>query len=117
MPLTLLSNNLLVAKLGPPVWHWLEAAGAYEMAALRGAAVLLRSCRQEKSVGQEPRCKDVLANQEKCCCCAKVGFNVHCLTTQSFLFNAFGVRVPTTKTPIYATIYRKTGTVVTRRHL
>lgn len=52
--------------------------------------------------------QDVLANQEKCCCCAKVGFNDHCLTTQSSLFNAFGIRVPTAKTPIY---------VVTRWHL
>ena len=46
--LTLLSNNLLAVWLGPSVWHWLEAAGADEMAALRGAAVLVRSYRQDK---------------------------------------------------------------------
>lgn len=50
--LTLLSDNLLlVAELGPPVWHRLEAAGADEVAALRGAAVLLRCCAAEARRG------------------------------------------------------------------
>lgn len=45
----MLSNNLLAVWLSTSVWHWLEAAGADEMAALRGAAVLVRNCRQDES--------------------------------------------------------------------